>query len=96
MLQRQKTTIESEFQRAEERIHRSNEEKADLQERFTELKAKAAVEEKNFNLLKETCSVMDDQLKVFSFYGYELVMTLPPNIYLFFYHDSCISIPFLR
>ena len=65
MLQRQKSTLESEFQRAEDRIRRSSEDKAELQERFTELKAKAAVEENNFNLLKETCSVMDDQLKVF-------------------------------
>jgi len=67
MLQRQKSSAESELQRAEERVHRSVEEKTELQERFAELKAKAAVEENNFNLLKETCSVMDDQLKVFSF-----------------------------
>ena len=64
MLQRQKSTLECEFQRAEDRVRRYTEEKAELQERFAELKAKAAVEEKNFNLLKETCSVMDDQLKV--------------------------------
>ena len=64
LTQRQKASLESEIQRTEDRIRRCIDDKNELQEKFDELKKKADNEERNFTLLKESCSVMDDQLRV--------------------------------
>jgi hypothetical protein len=56
--------LESEAQRAEERINRYAEEKRDLIKAMEEQKAKLQESEKNLVLLKETMAEMDEQLEV--------------------------------
>jgi len=56
--------LESEAQRAEERINRYAEEKRDLMKAMEEQKAKLQESEKNLVLLKETMAEMDEQLEV--------------------------------
>jgi predicted nucleic acid-binding Zn-ribbon protein len=62
--QRLKSTLESEVQRAEERISRYDEEKKEMQKLLQEEKKKVEESEKNLNLLKETMMLMDEQLQV--------------------------------
>ena len=62
--QRLKSSIESEVQRAEERIARYIEEKNEFKKSLDEQKAKVLESEKNLVLLKETMSEMDEQLEV--------------------------------
>lgn len=63
--QRLKSTLESEVQRAEERISRFVEEKKEMQTLLQEEKQKVEKGEKNLNILKETMTLMDEQLQVF-------------------------------
>lgn len=63
--QRLKSTLESEVQRAEERISRFVEEKKEMQTLLQEEKKKVEEGEKNLNILKETMTLMDEQLQVF-------------------------------
>lgn len=62
--QRLKTTLESEVQRAEERVSRYMEEKKEVQLLLEEEKKKVEAGEKDLALLKETMMVMDEQLQV--------------------------------
>lgn len=62
--QRLKTTLESEVQRAEERVSRYMEEKKEVQLFLEEEKKKVEAGEKDLALLKETMMVMDEQLQV--------------------------------
>jgi hypothetical protein len=61
--QRLKSTLESEVQRAEERISRYDEEKKEMQKLLQEEKKEVEESEKNLNLLKETMMLMTEQLK---------------------------------
>ena len=61
---RLKSTLESEVQRAEERISRYDEEKKEMQKLLQEEKKKVEESEKNLNILKETMILMDEQLQV--------------------------------
>jgi septal ring factor EnvC (AmiA/AmiB activator) len=62
--QRLKSTLESEVQRAEERISRFVEEKKEMEKLLQEEKKKVEESEKNLNILKETMILMDEQLQV--------------------------------
>ena len=62
--QRLKSTLESEVQRAKERICRYDEEKKEMQKLLQKEKKKVEESEKNLNLLKETMMLMDEQLQV--------------------------------
>lgn len=62
--QRLKTTLESEVQRAEERVSRYMEEKKEVQLLLEEEKKKVEAGDKDLALLKETMMVMDEQLQV--------------------------------
>jgi septal ring factor EnvC (AmiA/AmiB activator) len=61
---RLKSTLESEVQRAEERISRFVEEKKEMEKLLQEEKKKVEESEKNLNILKETMILMDEQLQV--------------------------------
>ncbi len=63
--QRLKGSLESEVQRAEERISRYMEEKKEMQQLLEEEKKKVQAGEENLKVLKETMAVMDEQLQVF-------------------------------
>jgi ABC-type Fe3+-citrate transport system substrate-binding protein len=56
--------LESEVQRAEERISRFVEEKKEMEKLLQEEKKKVEESEKNLNILKETMILMDEQLQV--------------------------------
>lgn len=64
--QRLKTTLESEVQRAEDRVTRYMEEKKEIQALLEEEKKKVQAGEKDLALLKETMMIMDEQLQVLS------------------------------
>lgn len=64
LLNRQKASLESQLERGEERVQRYLDEKREVQERLDSMKK--MVDEKNeaYEQLRETCAIMDDQLKV--------------------------------
>ena len=63
--QRLKTSVESELQRSEERLSRYMEEKTEFQAKLDAEVAKKQETESNFNTLKETMVMMDEQLSDF-------------------------------
>lgn len=58
--------MESEIQRSEERIGRHNAEKKEIQLLLEEEKKKMEAAEKDITVLKETMTIMDEQLRVFN------------------------------
>ena len=64
LIQRQKTSLESEVERADERVKRYLEEKADVQSKFDGLRKSLEDKDAAFRQLTETCTVMDEQIRV--------------------------------
>lgn len=62
--QRLKSTLESEVQRAEERVKRQTEEKNELKQRLDEKSKQIKDLENELRLLKDTMATMDEQLQV--------------------------------
>ena len=62
--QRLKTSLEAESHRAEERISRFTQEKKELQSLLEEEKQKVLTVEKDLAVLKDTMTMMDEQLQV--------------------------------
>ena len=76
MCQRLKLSLESELERAEERISRQVEEKTEMRQILEEEKRKLLEAENVIEILKETMTVMDEQLQVLVDISYVLTEEL--------------------
>ena len=68
MIQRQKSSADSEAQRADERVRRYLDEKTEMQSKYDQLQKTVADKDANFKELQETCAVMDEQIRVSMIY----------------------------